>query len=129
MNAEFTGRNDITVNGQKFSGNAFATRRHTKQHHGTLLINTNLAKMSEYLNVSAEKIRAKGVSSVRARVCNLTEHNRELTVEMMVTALRNAYYKRYGEYETLDDDFLKDARVADRIRNTARSGRWKSTGL
>lgn len=113
VNAEYSGRNDITVDGHKFSGNAFAVRGHNKQHHGTLLVDTDLSRMPKYLNVSAEKIRAKGVSSVRARVCNLTEYSKELTVDMMVTALMSAYRKHYGEYETLSAELFNDARVAD----------------
>jgi lipoate-protein ligase A len=111
VNAEFSGRNDITVDGKKFSGNAFAVKGQNKQHHGTLLINANLTKMSDYLNVSAEKIRAKGVSSVRARVCNLNQYNSDLTVDMMASALKSAYQKHYGEFETLNANNLNEAEI------------------
>src|SRR5450756_2322293 len=36
--AEQTGRNDITIGGRKFSGNAFMHRKTTSLHHGTILI-------------------------------------------------------------------------------------------
>ena len=34
--AEYTGRNDISVDGKKFSGNAFCIRGDNELHHGTL---------------------------------------------------------------------------------------------
>ncbi|MEI6309433.1 MAG: lipoate--protein ligase, partial [bacterium] len=71
--AEMSGRNDLTATGRKFSGNAFYLRKETAFHHGTILVNADFQKMSRYLQPSAEKMRAKGVESVRARVVNLSE--------------------------------------------------------
>lgn len=88
--AERNGRNDLTVLDRKFSGHAFCQRGEMCQHHGTLLLNTELGAMQNYLTVSPEKLRAKGVSSVRARVCNLTELVPELTVDSVAAALRRA---------------------------------------
>ncbi|MGI5936007.1 MAG: lipoate--protein ligase [Oscillospiraceae bacterium] len=90
INAEATGRNDLTVNGYKFSGSAYCARGENRQHHGTLLINSNLSKMQRYLTVSAQKLRSKGISSVRSRVCNLTEFCSGLTAEGIVEKLKSA---------------------------------------
>lgn len=124
IEAEFSGRNDITVNGRKFSGNAFASRRQNRQHHGTLLINANMTRLSEYLNVPEQKIRSKGVESVRARVCNLTEIIPDLTVEKAIEALRKAYREHYGEFEELSDDFLDKEKVDDLYRKHS-SWEWR----
>ena len=70
---EKTGRNDLTVNGKKFSGNAYFKRKDSAFHHGTLLINSDLTVLARYLNVSNAKLQAKGVRSVSSRVCNLQE--------------------------------------------------------
>ncbi len=43
-------------------------------HHGTLLLHVDMSKLSRYLQVSAEKMQAKGVASVRSRVTNLCDH-------------------------------------------------------
>ena len=43
--------NDLDRRGRKFSGNAFASCRGIRLHHGTLLVDTDLSKLTEYLNV------------------------------------------------------------------------------
>ncbi len=65
IHAEFSGRNDILVNGFKISGNAQHISDRRVLHHGTLLFSSDLEMMSEVLNVSKEKIRSKAVASVR----------------------------------------------------------------
>ncbi|MEG0693587.1 MAG: lipoate--protein ligase family protein, partial [Oscillospiraceae bacterium] len=60
IRAEKSGRNDITVNGQKFSGNAFYSTNGHCYHHGTLLLNVDMENLTQYLNVSTEKLQSKG---------------------------------------------------------------------
>ena len=57
IQAEFSGRNDILVDGKKFSGNAFYEDGDSAYHHGTLLINSNMNNLAKYLQVSKEKVR------------------------------------------------------------------------
>ena len=65
INAEMNGRNDLTVDKRKFSGNAFCFRKHGAYHHGTVLVNADMSKMARYLQVSKEKILSKGIQSVQ----------------------------------------------------------------
>ncbi|KUG02703.1 lipoate-protein ligase a [hydrocarbon metagenome] len=74
IQAENSGRNDITINGRKFSGNAQFKRGKRLLHHGTILFNSSLDVMVEALNVSPEKIISKGIKSVKSRVTNIKEH-------------------------------------------------------
>ena len=74
VKAEFTGRNDITINGQKFSGNAQYWSKNRLLHHGTIMFNSDLSVVQEALNVKADKIQSKGVKSVRSRVTNILPH-------------------------------------------------------
>ena len=69
--AELTGRNDMTVDGKKFSGSAQYLRHGRIQHHGTLLFDSDLSVVQQALQVDPEKIRSKGLPSVRSRVTNL----------------------------------------------------------
>lgn len=101
IESELSGRNDITAGGRKFSGNAYCSRGSNCQHHGTLMINTDTQRLSRYLNVSQAKLRAKGVASVRSRVCNLTDLAPDITVEGMKSALERAFEVTYGEYQPL----------------------------
>ena len=61
LTAEKTGRNDVAINGQKFSGNAFFDSKGCYYHHGTLLLNVDTTSMSRFLNPSKAKLQSKGV--------------------------------------------------------------------
>lgn len=74
IEAENNGRNDITIEGKKFSGNAQFRHHNRLLHHGTILFDSCIEDMVEALNVSAMKISSKGIKSVRSRVTNIKEH-------------------------------------------------------
>lgn len=69
--AEIGGRNDMTVDGRKFSGNAQYIRRGRVMHHGTLMFDSDLTVLEKALQVDREKIASKGIVSVASRVTNL----------------------------------------------------------
>ena len=56
--AELTGRNDLTVEGRKFSGSAQYLRQGRILHHGTLLFDSDLGAVQQALRVDPEKIRS-----------------------------------------------------------------------
>ena len=70
INAELSGRNDLTVNGAKISGAAQCTLNGRVLHHGTLLYSANLDYLAKALNPNPLKFEGKGIKSVRSRVCN-----------------------------------------------------------
>lgn len=72
--AELSGRNDLQVDGKKFSGNAQLAYENSILHHGTLLFHSNMELLTQALNVHPLKIKSKGVSSVHSRVTNLSEY-------------------------------------------------------
>lgn len=113
IRAEKTGRNDITVDGRKISGNAFYSGSERCYHHGTLLLNVDMEKMSAYLNVSRKKLESKGVDSVKSRVANLSEYNSEITVSLMKEKLIEAFGEVYGvEPEKRNENTFDRARIA-----------------
>ncbi|MDP4133632.1 MAG: lipoate--protein ligase [Bacillota bacterium] len=72
--AKLEGRNDLTVDGMKFSGMAQKIGKDRMMHHGCILFDANLDKLSGALRPDPEKIKSKGVQSVRKRVTNLSEY-------------------------------------------------------
>lgn len=94
--AEMTGRNDLTIEGRKFSGNAFCFRKNNAYHHGTILVASDFEKLTRYLQVPKEKIRSKGIESVRARVVNLTDYSPLLKINTMKDLLCEEFSKVYG---------------------------------
>ncbi|MBP3652835.1 MAG: lipoate--protein ligase [Clostridia bacterium] len=119
---DFSGRNDLLADGRKFSGNAFCQRGSIRQHHGTLLLNADLTRLQNYLNVDPRKLQAKGAKSVRSRVCNLSEYVPGLNCERMLGALIKAFREEYGEFETLSD--VDEAAVAPYIQKQ-QSEEWR----
>lgn len=112
--AEASGRNDILAGGRKFSGNAYYRRGETWYHHGTLLVDSDLDALGHYLNVSPEKLAARGVASVRSRVCNLSECAPGATVEATRRAMAAAFSSVYGEkVETFDQNCIKNDEVRE----------------
>ncbi|MDO4554154.1 MAG: lipoate--protein ligase [Lachnospiraceae bacterium] len=123
--AEKTGRNDITVEGRKFSGNAFYKTEKKCYHHGTLLLRVDMENLSQYLNVSTDKLKAKGVSSVKSRVTNLCEYCPDITVELMTEKLIEAFEKVYGlKAEEIPIDSLPKKELEERTQFFG-SKEWK----
>lgn len=124
LKAELSGRNDITVDGKKFSGNAFSLAKGNRSHHGTILVNADLTKLSNYLCVSKEKMRSKGIDSVRARVCNLCELSSGLTVEAMRRLVIESFIEEYGAASEYVFDGTALAEVEERRERLA-SWEWR----
>ena len=74
INAEFSGRNDLLIDGKKFSGNAQYNYKNKVIHHGTLLFSSQISNLSNALKVKPIKLESKGIKSVKSRVTNISEH-------------------------------------------------------
>ena len=114
ISAEFTGRNDLVIadSGAKFSGNAFRFTDRTALHHGTLMVDVALDRLGRYLAPDPGKLRAKGIESVRSRVCNLAALNPGVTIEALRDELEQAFIAEYGPAEPLSMDALDGERLA-----------------
>ena len=72
--AKFSGRNDLLINNQKFSGNAQYNYKDKVMHHGTLLFSSQINDLSKALNAKSSKFKDKGIKSVKSRVTNISNH-------------------------------------------------------
>ncbi len=104
--AELKGRNDLIIDGKKFSGNAQSKVKDRLLHHGTLLFDTDLEALAAALNVNALKLESKGISSVKSRVTNIDEH--------LKSSMTAAEFRAY-----LFDYVLRTAQGAVRFELTA----------
>lgn len=120
-----TGRNDLTADGRKFSGNAFYQSGVFCCHHGTLLVNGDQEQMSRYLTVSRKKLSSKGVASVSARTLNLSQLRPGLSIEELKEALAAAFSQVYGLPVRKDSlENWNQTRMQDYARHFA-SPQWK----
>lgn len=124
INAKFSGRNDILVDERKFSGNAFYEDESSAYHHGTILVNANMDKLSKYLKVSKEKIASKGIDSVRSRVINLKSIKPDLTIEVLKDSLISSFVEVYGGSSTVEYIKENEYTIQD-LFNKYSSWEWK----
>ena len=100
LETEVSGRNDITYQGRKFSGNAFAKTKHQGLHHGTILIKTDGERLQRYLKVKPAKLHKHGVKSVASRVINLSEVA-DITSENIIPHLIRSFEDVYQNTATV----------------------------
>ena len=74
VEARLEGRNDLTIGGAKFSGNAMCIEGDRVLMHGTLLFSASVEDLSQALLPRKEKYEGRGVQSVRSRVTNIASH-------------------------------------------------------
>lgn len=90
VRAQFNGRNDITIDGAKFSGNSQYARHGRLLHHGCIMLDSNLTNVADALNVKEAKFDSKAVKSVRSRVTTINAHApRPISMEEFKAALTN----------------------------------------
>ncbi|MDF2925402.1 MAG: lplA [Paenibacillaceae bacterium] len=121
VQAELTGRNDIQVGERKISGNAQFVTKGRMFSHGTLMLNSEIDNVVSALNVNQEKMKSKGVKSIRSRVANISEFLEEpVTMEQFKQKLLVSIFggDAVPEYKLSPEEWEGVQRLADeRYRN------------
>ena len=128
--AEASGRSDLIFSesniNYKFSGSAFKQKKDRSFHHGTLLINSDLQKLNDYLIPKERKIEAKGIRSVRSKVINLSmvksSINQKILVDAIVQSCQNYYQIAEVVYESLEKLQSQDQELA--YLNSLKDWQW-----
>jgi lipoate-protein ligase A len=111
IDARFEGRNDLTIEGKKFSGNAEHVFKSRILHHGTLLFSSVMTDLSAALNVDPLKFKDKAVKSVQSRVTNISDHLKDpidiLTFKNLIMEHIMEMYPDAVSYELTPDDLAK----------------------
>ena len=105
--AEFSGRNDLVIDGKKISGNAMMFYENRVLEHGTLLFASQMTDISSALKVDPTKFQDKAVKSIRSRVTNISEHlPRPMTVLEFKDYLMNFIMKQnqMSDLQNLTDE-------------------------
>ncbi len=91
LECELSGRNDITSNGKKISGNAQHSSNGRILHHGTLLFNTDSETLSRVLRIDKEKLDFHAVKSHKSRVGNIKELlGSKMSIDNFITSLERS---------------------------------------
>lgn len=130
IHAKASGRNDLeveTADGvRKISGSAYKETADRGFHHGTLLLNADLTRLANYLNPDPKKLQAKGITSVRARVANLSDITPGVTHQQICDSIISAFFALYGEQveaEHISPQALPD--LPGFVENFARQSSWE----
>ena len=117
VDARFSGRNDLVIDGQKFCGNAQAVKKGRIMHHGCILFDADFTDLAGALRPKAEKVESKGIKSVRSRVTNVSAHLKEaMSPENFLSGLADyfrANVKGIAEYELTQEDISAARALAD----------------
>lgn len=102
IDAEFTGRNDILIDGKKVSGNAQYHNKNILLHHGTILFDVDIDQLTKCLTPDLTKLTAKGIKSIRSRISTIKESLSEaMTVDEFIEKFMTF------QLENSDDNYRK----------------------
>lgn len=117
VDARFEGRNDLCIDGKKFSGNAMHIWKKKVLSHGTLLFSSHMPDLSSALKVDPLKFSDKAVKSVRSRVTNISEHlKEEMNVMEFARKIEDHIVSIYPDarfYDLTDEDHEKIQKMVD----------------
>lgn len=99
INAEMSGRNDMLVDGKKFSGNAQKKSGQKILQHGTLLVSLDTSHLTDILTGNPDKYQSKGVASHKSRVANLIEFLPQMKPEELMQKIRTVLMQFLAEEE------------------------------
>lgn len=125
VKAEFSGRNDLLIDGKKFSGNAQCKYKNRVMHHGTLLFSSDIVNLSDALISKPIKFSDKAVKSVSSRITNISEHLQE---SFSVIDFKNKIFEYIGREEkdkiitTLDNEEIEE--VKDLVKTKYETWQW-----
>ncbi len=122
VRVDISGRNDMTIDGKKFSGNAQYIKKGRVMHHGTLMFDTDMTVLAGALNVSADKIESKGIRSVKSRVTNIKPYmsGQNFTLQDFWEALRQYMFRENGmeHYGLTVDNLTAVKKLKDEVYST-----------
>ncbi len=117
VDARFEGKNDLVIDGKKFSGNAAHIYNNKILHHGTILFASEMRNISEALRINPVKYIDKAVKSVPKRVTNISEHLKNpITLEEFTKKLMDHVLSTYPNarlYEFTEEDKKKIQKLRD----------------
>ncbi|WP_035358526.1 lipoate--protein ligase family protein [Acholeplasma equifetale] len=97
INLKFSGKSDLKIGELKVSGNAQYIYKDKLLHHGTLLFNSNLERLSNSLKSKTDDIESISVKSNRSTVTNISSYT-NLTMDEL---------KKYLIQELTSNEFIE----------------------
>ena len=123
VSADYSSRNDLTIDGLKISGNAQSYKNGYTLHHGSLLYDMDFSKMADYLSPPKYKLESKGINSVRQRTTNIANYlPKKLAIEDFYDKFIEILLQEEAvEYQLTEEE---ESYVEDLAENKFKSWAW-----
>ena len=123
--AKFEGRNDLTIEGRKFSGNAEHIWKERVLHHGTLLFSSHMPNLAQALNADPLKFQDKAVKSVRSRVTNISDHLKiPMDVMQFASMIEGHILSKYPGARLLELSATDHDKIHELVRDKYNTWEW-----
>lgn len=114
----------LTIQGRKFSGNAFCFRKKKAFHHGTILVNVNLEKLDRNLQGGITGMEMIGVPSKCADVINLTDVKPSLKFDNLIDEIIQSFINEYPDDSVIIRDELSNVNDIDILYDKYSTWDW-----
>ncbi|MER2225867.1 MAG: lipoate--protein ligase [Carnobacterium sp.] len=124
--AKLEGRNDLLINGQKFSGNAMYSKNGRMTAHGTIMFDSDIEEVVNALKVRKDKIESKGIKSIRSRVTNIKPYlsddyqflsTKEFRDRLLLNIFDVNTPEEVKEYELTEEDWKQIENLSEKYFN------------
>lgn len=124
IRSDLNDRGDLLYDEHKFSGNALCYRTHAVVHHGTLLIRSNLRRLSQVLAGLDGAVETHAVASAPAPVVNLADGHPGLSVDAVRESLERAFLYENPKAPRIGADQVGGMSRRDELAARYRSWEW-----
>jgi len=125
VEARLEGRNDLTIKGMKFSGNAKAIIGGRILQHGTILFESRINDLAKALKANPLKFKDKAVKSIRARVTNVSEHlSQTLSMQQFICLIHERLRELYPDAASYQFPPAEKDAISELSKNKYESWDW-----
>jgi lipoate---protein ligase len=125
LDARLEGRNDLTLGGKKFSGNAKLIWQDKVLQHGTILFASKMTDLSQALKANPLKFEDKSVKSVSSRVTNISEHlPQPMELDDFISRVRSHVHSLYPDAEDYSLNYQDTEAIEELMRTKYRTWDW-----
>ncbi len=125
VEAQFEGKNNLRLEGLKFSGNSAHIFKNRVMHHGTILFDANLNQIDEIINLKSNSFHDKAVKSIRANVTNLKHYLPTGTTYLIFKQFLKEYlFKHYNIKEVRSFTKLNKNEILRLMQERYKSWNW-----
>lgn len=124
LEASFEGKNNLLVNGKKFSGNSAHVFKNRVMHHGTFLYYTDLDRLEKVICSGNGHITDKSIKSIRATVGNIASYIENPVTTVVFMRQLELFLKDYYHISTTVDLTPEECQAIEKLAEEKYS-RWE----